>query len=95
MFNHIIFLNFNEPTIENAQKVKERFLEMPLIIDEIKGINVGVNEIPSERSCDLVLSLKFDNKEDMLLYQQNPFHLSICDFINTIKKSSYSVDYTD
>jgi len=95
MLHHTVMYKLKQPVSENAVQLKKRFLEMPVIIDEIKEIKVGIDEFKTDRSFDVCLYIKLDSKEDYDNYKNNPFHLSVADFVKSICERAVAVDYTD
>ncbi|OOM16606.1 Dabb family protein [Clostridium saccharobutylicum] len=75
MFTHIVLFKVKEPTKENLQFLKETLLSMDGNIDELKGLEVGVDVIKSDRSYDIGIITRFDSKEDYLAYDVNEYHV--------------------
>ena len=95
MFTHIVFYKIKESKEDIKQEMKRRFLEMPSFINEIKEINVGFDELSTERSCDVCLIVKFACKDDLYVYLKHPFHVQVASYIGEIKEASYSVDFAE
>ncbi len=95
MFNHVVFFKLKEPLESNKVELKRRLLEMPREISQIKEIKIGFNVIHSERSVDVCLHVVFNNREDLNIYIEHPFHIKVAEYIGTIKEASYSADYYD
>lgn len=75
MFTHIVLFKVKEPTKENLQFLKETLLSMDGNINELKGLEVGVDVIKSDRSYDIGIITRFDSKEDYLAYDVNEYHV--------------------
>lgn len=75
MFTHIVFFKLKEPTKENLKFLEETLLSMNGNIKELKQLEVGVDVIRSDRSYDIGIITRFDNKEDYLAYDVNEFHV--------------------
>ena len=75
MFTHIVLFKLKEPTKENLEFLKETFLLMSGNIKELKELEVGIDVIRSDRSYDIAIVTRFDNKEDYLAYDINEFHV--------------------
>ena len=71
--------------------------ESNVMSDKLKNagyIEVGVDDIRSERSYDIALITKFDNKEDYLSYDINEYHVEkVKKVIKPYMESSKTVDY--
>lgn len=75
MFTHIVFFKLKEPTKENLRFLEETLLSMNGNIKELKQLEVGVDVIKSDRSYDIGIITRFDNKEDYLTYDVDEFHV--------------------
>lgn len=94
MIKHIVCFNLLDPTEENCKKAAEVLLSMKDKIDVLRGIEVGVDFLRSERSCDVVLETLFDSKEDLGTYQDHPYHVeTVKKYMHKVRKSSISADY--
>lgn len=75
MFTHIVLFKLKESTIENLEFVAKTLLSMNGKIEELKHLEVGVDVVRSDRSYDVGIITRFDNKEDYLAYDVNEFHV--------------------
>lgn len=75
MFTHIVLFKLKEPTKENLKFLEETLLSMNGNIKELKQLEVGVDAIKSDRSYDIGIITRFDNKEDYLAYDVDEFHV--------------------
>jgi hypothetical protein len=75
MFTHIVLFKLKEPTKENLEYLKKTFLSMSGNIKELKELEVGIDVIRSDRSYDIAIITRFNNKEDYLAYDVNGFHV--------------------
>ncbi|OCA97502.1 Dabb family protein [Clostridium beijerinckii] len=75
MFTHIVLFKLKEPTTENLKFVEKTLLSMNGMIKELKQLEVGVDVIKSDRSYDVGIITRFDNKENYLSYDVNEFHV--------------------
>jgi len=75
MFTHIVLFKLKESTTENLKFVEKTLLSMNGMIKELKQLEVGIDVIKSDRSYDIGLITRFDNKEDYLSYDVNEFHV--------------------
>lgn len=95
MFTHVVFFKLKEPTIENMDKAKDILKAMEGKIPQLKGLEVGVDELHTERSFDLVLITRFDSLSDMDEYQIHPYHVNeVLAYLRPMLESSKVVDYT-
>lgn len=94
MYTHIVFFKLKNPTEENITFVKEAILSMEGKIDELKYLEVGVDDIRSERSFDISLIARFNNKKHCLSYDINEYHVkNVKEVIKPYIEVSKSVDY--
>ncbi|WP_244833946.1 Dabb family protein [Clostridium sp. BJN0001] len=80
MFTHIVLFKAKNPTKENLEFLKNTFLKMDGKVSVLRKLEVGVDLIRSDRSYDVGIITRFDNKEDYLTYDVHPFH------VNEVKK---------
>lgn len=94
MYTHIVFFKLSKPTNDNIEFVKKTLLSMEDNISELRHLEVGIDDIRSERSYDIALITKFDNKEDYLSYDINKYHVEkVKKVIKPYMESSKTVDY--
>lgn len=94
MIVHIVVFDFKEENrVENILKVKEMLETLPLKIDELLSMEVGVDFNRSERACDMSLYSTFETKEDLSVYATHPAHLEVIAFIKEVVDKSRVVDY--
>lgn len=91
MLTHVVLFQFHR--VQDAEKTKELLLSLQGKIPELRGIEVGVDVLRSERSYDLALITRFDSLFDMHAYQVHPSHQEVLAFIKTVVKASVAVDY--
>ena len=92
MFTHIVFFKLKNK--DEATTAKNILLSMEGKIPQLKGLEVGVDVLHTERSYDLVLITKFDSLEDMEIYAVSEFHVnSVIKYIKPMIESSKTVDY--
>jgi len=92
MFTHIVFFKLkNNQQVTSAKNI---LLSMEGKISQLKGLEVGVDVMHTERSCDLALITKFDSLEDMNAYAVSEYHVnSVLKYIKPMLESSKTVDY--
>ncbi len=75
MFTHIVLFKLKESTLENVKFVEKTLLSMKGNIKQLKELEVGVDVLRSDRSYDIGIITRFDNKEDYLAYDVDEFHV--------------------
>ncbi|MDF1880245.1 Dabb family protein [Sulfurimonas sp. MAG313] len=94
MIVHIVMLSFKEKDkVKNLKKIKESLESLTQKIGTLKSMEVGLDFMQSERSFDLVLSSKFDDKEGLSNYASHPAHLEVVAIIKEVTDGVKVVDY--
>ncbi|SCJ32252.1 Stress responsive A/B Barrel Domain [uncultured Clostridium sp.] len=94
MYTHIVFFKLVKPTNDNIELIKSTLLSMEGNISELRHLEVGIDDIRSDRSYDIALITKFDNKEDYISYDINEYHVEkVKKVIKPYIESSKTVDY--
>ena len=92
MFTHIVFFNLKDK--QQASEAREILLSMEGKIPELKGLEVGLDVLHTERSYDLALITRFDSLEDMNTYQVHEFHVNeVLKYLKPMIESSKAVDF--
>lgn len=94
MIKHIVCFKMAEPTPELLKETKDILLSMDGKVDLLRGIEVGVDFLKSERSYDIILQVLLEDEEALEAYQRDPYH---CDVVkkhmHAVTVSSVAVDY--
>lgn len=94
MFTHIVLFKLKENTKENRELLASILRGMEGKIDLLRGIEVGIDELNSERSYQVSLITRFDSFEDMDAYQIHPYHVNeVVAKIKSLIECSKTVDY--
>jgi len=94
MLVHIVMFQFKEENIEaNLIRIKEMLEALPMKIESLKSMVVGIDISRSERSFDLVLTSMFENQEGLNTYAIHPAHLEVVCVIKEVTTLSRVVDY--
>lgn len=92
MFTHIVFFKLKNK--EQASEARDILLSMEGKIPQLKGLEVGVDVLHTERSYDLALVTRFDSLEDMDTYQIHEYHVNeVLKYLKPMLESSKTVDY--
>ncbi len=98
MIKHIVFWIVKEEA-EGLKKdailskMKTMLEALPSHIEVVKGLEVGLNVIASDRAFDIALYSSFDSLEDLKTYANHPEHLKVVDFFKKVVEKSAAVDY--
>lgn len=98
MIKHIVFWTVKEEAegLKKADilaKMKSLLEDLPSKIDVIKGLEVGVNTVPSDRAFDIALYSTFNSLEDLKMYAEHPDHIEVVNYFKTVVEKSAAVDY--
>jgi hypothetical protein len=98
MLKHIVMWklkNFAEGAgkTENGRIIKSKLEGLKNTIKEIMFIEVGINVTDSGDAYDIVLYSEFKDIDDLKVYQNNPEHLRVGDFIGKVRLERKVVDY--
>lgn len=94
MYTHIVFFKLLNPTKENLDTVKGILLSMEGNIKELKSLEVGVDDIRSDRSFDISIITRFNSKEEYLAYDIDEYHVTkVKNIIKPYIEMSKTVDY--
>lgn len=96
MFTHVVLFKLREPTNENIKYLSDILKGMRGNIPQLKEVEVGIDELKSERSFDACLITRFDSLEDMQAYQVHPYHVNevlakIKPYIEVSKVADYNI----
>ena len=96
MVKHVVTFKFKgtpEQRHECASKFADALRALPAQIQQLKSIEVGINENPAE-TWDLVLTATADSLEDVAIYSAHPAHVAAVAIIAPFKESRACVDYS-
>ena len=98
MIKHIVFWIVKEEAegLKKAailSKMKAMLEALPPHIEVLKGLEVGLNVVQSDRAFDIALYSTFDSLEDLKIYANHPEHLKVVDFFKKVVEKSAAVDY--
>lgn len=94
MFTHIVLFKLKDNSKDNVEFVAQRLRSMEGKIDELKDIEVGIDELHTERSFDVVLITRFNSLNDMNTYQCHPYHVNeVLSKIKPLMETSKVVDF--
>ena len=94
MIKHIVCFKLKDNSIENCEKAKEVLLSMQGNVPQLRGIEVGVDFLHSERSYDIILQVLLDDAKALEDYQNDPYHCSVVKpHMHAVRESSIAVDY--
>ena len=94
MIKHIVCFMLKDKSEENCRKAQEVLLSMKGNVEQLRDIQVGVDFLRSERSCDVVLEVVVDDRAALEAYQNHPYHVNVVKkHMHAVRESSVSADY--
>ncbi len=92
MIKHIVCFQLQEG--ESAEKAKEVLLSMQGNVPMLRGIEVGVDELHSPRSYDVILTVLLEDWQALEAYQQDAYHVGVVKkHMHAVTKNSVALDY--
>lgn len=94
MIKHIVCFKLKENSEENCLKAKEVLLSMQGNVPQLRGIEVGIDFLHSERSYDVILQVLLDDAKALEVYQNDPYHCSVVKpHMHSVREASVAIDY--
>jgi Stress responsive A/B Barrel Domain len=94
MITHIVLFKLTDPRPDIVDATRELLLSMNGNVPQLRHLEVGIDLIHSERSCDIALVTRFDSLDELKAYQVDPYHAgTILPHMRSVCSSIVSVDY--
>ncbi len=78
---------------ENAERIKKELEGLKEKIEQIRHLEVGVNQNPSPAAFDVALYSEFVDWEALEIYQKHPAHERFKEFLAPLRSERVVVDY--
>ena len=92
MLKHVVTWKMKEENkLENMMEIKKRLEALVGVIDEIKSLQVGINENGGE--YDIILITDFEDKKALETYDAHPAHQAVRQFVRSVVETRIAVDY--
>ena len=91
MFVHIVFFNFK--LLTDRKEAKQRLEGLVNTVPSLRTVVVGLDEVRSDRSWDMVLITRFDDQAGYEAYAVEPTHLEVVTWLKSVIHASATVDY--
>ena len=93
MIKHVVCFKLNQG--ESPEKAKEVLLSMKGNVPMLRGIEVGIDELKSHRSFDVMLTVLLDDFKALSDYQVDEYHCNVVKkHMHAVTEKSISMDYT-
>ncbi len=93
MIKHVVC--FKLKSGEDVLKAKEILLSMKGNVPIVRDIEVGVDELHSNRSFDIMITVVLDDFDSLKLYQEDEYHCNVVKkHMHAVCEKSISMDYS-
>ena len=94
MIKHIVCFKLKDNSPEECFKAKEVLLSMQGNVPMLRGIEVGVDFLHSDRSYDLILQVLLDDAQALEDYQNDTYHCSVVKtHMHSVREACVAIDY--
>jgi hypothetical protein len=93
MLTHVVLFKHKSPEPAQIAETVARLRALEGAVPTLRGLEVGTDVIRSERSYDVGLIARFDDRAGLAAYQAHPAHLPVLDYVNEVMASRVAVDF--
>jgi len=94
VYSHIVMFRLEDP--DDAPYVANLLRAMEGRIPQLRYVEVGIDDAPSERSSHVVLITRFDSAEALRAYESHPHHVEVLSALRDAGVvESRKVDFAD
>lgn len=93
-YRHIVLFWLKQSSPDSLAAAREQLLSLKDKIPGIISLEVEMDDIHSERSCDLCLNAVFDSKASFEIYRTHPEHLPVIAYMKEHGLKSKTADFT-
>jgi len=93
MIRHIVLFRLKDKSPESIEKAVAVLRGMEGKVEGMVSLEVGVDLLRSERSCDIALCTLFTDRAALDAYQDHPVHVPVKEYMGAVRESSWSADY--
>lgn len=93
MYRHIVLFWLKDPNEKNLQAARDKLRQLAGKIEGLISVEVELDYLHSERSCDLCLNMVFASKEALEAYRTHPAHLPVQAHMHAVRSASSAADY--
>lgn len=90
---HVVLFKLKEPTPEIIDRAVNLLRGLEGKIPELRGIEVGIDTLHTQRSYDIALITRFDDLAGMQAYQTHPEHVAVLEYLRSVLAASVAVDF--
>lgn len=93
MVRHIVLFWLKDNSDEALHAARDKLLSLAGKIEGLLSVEVGLDALHSERSCDLCLNMAFDSMASLEAYRTHPAHIPVQRYMHAVRSMSYAADY--
>lgn len=94
MIRHLVLFKLKpKVTKKEIEQLAKELNSLKDKIEQVRGIEVGMDVGRAPNSCDLVLNTLFDNMEDVKIYSESQAHIEIVKMVERLCESRMKIDY--
>jgi len=92
MVKHVVCFKLKEG--EDKELAKKVLLGMENNVPTVRGIEVGIDQLGSARSFDVMLTVLVDDFNALEEYQKDPYHVGVVKkHMHSVTEKSITIDY--
>ena len=95
MLTHIVLLRLKDRRPESIADTRAHLQSLGHGIETLRELEVGTDITHSDRSYDLALITRFDDRAGYEVYRQHPVHVPVLVHMAEVAESTIAVDYED
>lgn len=94
MIKHTVCFKLKDNSKEMCDKTAEILRSMDGNVPMLKGIEVGVDFLHSQRSYDIILTVTLEDDKQLEAYQNDEYHCNVVKkHMHSVTETSVAVDY--
>lgn len=94
MIKHIVCFKLKDNSAEECKKAADILKSMDGNVDLLRGIEVGVDFLHSQRSYDVILQVLLDDEKALDDYQNDEYHCNVVKtHMHAVAETSVAIDY--
>ena len=90
--NHVVFFRFASQEV--AEQAAERLRSMEGRVPSLGSIEVGVDQLRTERSWDMCLITRFTDADAFAAYRVDPIHQEVLAWLKDHAQAAAAVDWS-
>lgn len=90
---HVVMVKLKDPSLENIEAAIEKIRSMEGKIEGLKSLEVGRDIVRSERSYDLALIARFEDRAGLEVYNNHPVHQPVLAYLRERLSAVTAVDF--